>query len=163
MKNLLICITACLLIVGCSKQRNELSKVELFIETLKEDETEGLEIPDFNLDDISELLDYRNEHLNISNFTRSPLSSFYMEEVEVGMYVLWIIESLRMEAIDDPVFYLFASLNPRIVRLSKGELVDQDSILPEVAEAYYEWWNSSLSIEEKLQINPLEEFDLNWN
>lgn len=135
----------------------------MFIETLKEDNTENLESPKFTVDDISELLDYRNEKSNISKFPRNPLSSFYMEDVEVGMYVLWTIESVRMEAIDDPNFYLFASLNSRVIRVSTSELLDQNDILPEVAEAYFAWWNSSITTQEKLEINPLEGMDLNWN
>lgn len=163
MKNLMICSITCFLFVFCGKQNNDLSKVEAFIETLKENKTERIEAPDFNDGDISELLNFRNDQLKISNFPRNPLSSFYMEEVTIGMYVLWIVESIRMEAIDDPDFYLFASLNPRIARESTVELVDQSAILLEVAVAYFDWWNTSLSIEQKLQINPLEELDLRWN
>ena len=162
MKTLFFCITACVLFVSCSKKSSDLSKVDMFIETLKEDKT-APEKPDFNVDNISELMEYRNEQLTISNFPRNALSSFYMEDVAVGMYVLWTIESLRMEAINDPNFYLFASLNPRIARTSTGQLVDQDIIRSEVAEAYSAWWTSKLTLEEKLQINPLEGLDLIWN
>jgi len=137
--------------------------VDMFIDVLKEDSTENLESPKFTVDDISELLDYRNDELIISKFPRNPLSSLYMEDVEVGMFVLWTIESLRMEAIDDPNFYLFASLNPRVIRVSTSELLDQNNILPIVAEAYFEWWNSSLTTEEKLEMYPLEGMDLKWN
>jgi len=137
--------------------------VDMFIDVLKEDSTENLESPKFTVDDISELLDYRNDELIISKFPRNPLSSLYMEDVEVGMFVLWTIESLRMEANDDPNFYLFASLNPRVIRVSTSELLDQNNILPIVAEAYFEWWNSSLTTEEKLEMYPLEGTDLNWN
>lgn len=153
----------CLLFVCCEKQNVELSNVEIFAEKLREDKPESAEIPDFTEDHITDLLNYRNERLNISNFNRNPLSSFYIEEVQVGMYILWTIESIRQKAIEAPNFYLFASLNPRIVNLNTGELVDQDVILPQVAEAYFEWWNSSLSVEEKLQVNPLEKLDLQWN
>jgi len=163
MKYLFLCIAVCFLFICCSKQTDELSKVAIFIEALKENRTEGIEAPDFNTDHISELLDYRNERLNISNFTRNPLSSFYMEEVNVGMYVLWTIESIRLKAIDDPNFYLFASLNPRVRTLNSNVEVDQEVVFPDVAKAYFEWWNSSLSFEEKLKINPLEELDLVWN
>jgi len=137
--------------------------VDMFIDVLKEDSTENLESPKFTVDDISELLDYRNDELIISKFPRNPLSSLYMEDVEVGMFVLWTIESLRMEANDDPNFYLFASLNPRVIRVSTSKLLDQNNILPIVAEAYFEWWNSSLTTEEKLEMYPLEGTDLNWN
>jgi len=163
MNKLLICTTACFLLICCSKQNNKLSEVETFIETLTENKTERIEAPTFNEDHISELLTYRNDQSKSSNFPRNPLSSFYMEEVTVGMYVLWTIESIRMEATNDPDFYLFASLTPRIVRVNSGDLVDQEDILPEVAAAYFEWWNASLTFEEKLQINPLEDLNLDWN
>ena len=163
MKTLFFYIIACLFLVCCSKKSNDLSMVDMFIDVLKEDSTENLESPKFTVDDISELLDYRNDELIISKFPRNPLSSLYMEDVEVGMFVLWTIESLRMEAIDDPNFYLFASLNPRVIRVSTSELLDQNNILPIVAEAYFEWWNSSLTTEEKLEMYPLEGMDLKWN
>lgn len=162
MKYLFICI-ALLLSVCCNQQSLEFSEVKTFIETLKEDQKGMTDVPSFKVDHISELLKFRNKEMKILNFPRNPLSSFYMEEVTLGMYVLWIIESIRMEAISDPNFYLFASLNPRIIRESTRELLNQDIILPEVSVAYYEWWNSNLPFEEKLQINPLEELDLNWN
>ena len=163
MRNLLICISACLLFTFCGQQKSELSKVESFIETLKENNNERIEAPDFNEENISELLEYRNDSSIISNFPRNPLSSFYMEEVSIGMYILWTVETIRLKANNDPDFYLFASLNPRVMRLSSGELVDQGAVLPEVAAAYAVWWNSSLSIQEKLGVNPLEELDLSWN
>ncbi len=163
MEKILICIAMCFLVVSCNKQGSELSNVGTFIEILKENKIEKIEAPIFSKNDISELLNHRSDDLNISNFPRNPLSSFYMEEVAIGMYILWTIESIRMETINDPNFYLFASLNPRIIRIPSGELVNQDVILAEVAKAYLNWWNSSLSLEEKLQINPLEKLDLKWN
>jgi len=162
MKNLLICTVAFFLIVGCTRKSMESSKVETFIETLKNDEIGNVQVPDFNDENISELLQYREDDLNISNYPKNPLSSFILDEVSVGMYVLWTIESIRQKEIEDPNFYLFASLNPMVIKRSTGEAVDQDAILPELAEAYFDWWNSSKSIEEKLQINPLEGLGLRW-
>jgi len=162
MKYLLACM-ACLILVCCIKESSNPPEVETYIEALKNNNMETIEVPDFNTDHISELLKFRNDKLKISNFPRNLLSSFYMEEVTLGMYVLWIIESIRMKEINAPAFYLFASLNPRIVRGSTGELVDQEVVFPEVSAAYFEWWNSRLSLEEKLQIKPLEELDLDWN
>jgi len=112
---------------------------------------------------ISELLDHSEDNRLISNFPRNPLSSFYMEKVSLGIYVLWTIESIRKDKSKDPEFYLFASLNPRIVRSSTGELVDQDAILTVVRKAYTNWWSSSLAIEDKLVVDPLQDLDLRWN
>ncbi|NND08681.1 MAG: DUF4943 family protein [Saprospiraceae bacterium] len=155
--------SACLLLVSCSKQNAELSKVEALIEALKEGNWETIKAPDFSDYSIAELLEFRNDKSQISSFPSNPISSFYMEEVSLGMYVLWTIGSIRMRTIEDPDFYLFASLNPRIVRGSTGELVDQEVVFPEVSAAYFAWWNSSLSTDAKLQINPLEQLDLIWN
>lgn len=156
-------MTACLLLVSCKKQNTDLSKVETFIEMLKANKSDRFEPNDFISDDISELLNYINEQERISNFPRNPLSSFYVEEVPLGLYVLWTIESIRLDEIDDPEFFLFASLNPRIARSNTAAEIDQNAILPNVAAAYDEWWNSKLSLEEKLEINPLAELDLIWN
>jgi hypothetical protein len=141
----------------------DMTEVEVYIQTLKEDKTQTFETSDFGSENISELLKYSKDMLVIANFPRNPLSSYYLEEVNLGMYVLWIIESIRMKEIDDPSFYLFASLNPRIISLSSGEIVDQKMILSVVAKAYSDWWNSNLELEEKLQTNPLEGLDLSWN
>ncbi len=162
MKYLLIC-AACLLQVCCSKQGSELSKVEIFIEALREGNTEVVKAPDFNHDHIPELLTFCNDKSEISSFPRNPLSSFYMEKVTLGMYVAWTIESIRLATIEDPDFYLFASLNPRIASESTGAVLDQEVVFPAVATAYFEWWHSQLSTEEKLQINPLEKLGLIWN
>ncbi|MFT4536549.1 MAG: hypothetical protein ACI9P5_003925 [Saprospiraceae bacterium] len=163
MKNIPIYVTIFLLLLSCNKQKSDLSVVETFIKTLKEDKTETIETIDLSSENISELLTHRNDKQNISNFKRNPLSSFYLDEVILGMYILWTIESIRMKEIDGPGYYLYASLNPRRINVSSGELVDQDIILSEVAKAYFEWWNSNLLLEEKLQINPLDSLDLSWN
>lgn len=163
MKSLLICFFVFLSFVSCNRQDFNRSGIQQFIETLKEDKSQTLQMDDFRSEEISELLMYRTDKTNIINFPRNPLSSFYLEEVQMGMYVLWIVESIRMKEIEDPGYYLFASLNPRIVNTSSGEIVDQNAILSEVAEAYSEWWNSNLPVEEKLKIDPLEDTNLDWN
>lgn len=163
MRNMPICVIAFLLLLSCDRQEAAPSVVEIFIKNLKEDKAETMETTELSSENISELLTHSDDEQNIYNFTRNPLSSFYLVEVKLGMYVLWTIESIRMKEIDDPRFYLYASLNPRIISASSGELVDQDVILPDVSKAYFEWWNSSLLLEEKLQINPLDGLDLSWN
>ena len=163
MEKFMIGISLCFLFVCCNKKSIELSKVDTFINILKEDRNERLEAPNLIVEDISELLKYRNDQKIISNFPRNPLSSFAMEEVTIGIYALWNIESIRIGEINSLDHYLFASLNPRIIRVSTGELVNQSEILSEVATAYVIWWSSSLSLEEKIQTNPLERLDLSWN
>lgn len=163
MEKLIIGISLCFFFVSFNKNSIELSKVDTFINILKEDRNERLEASNLNIEDISDLLEYRNDQQVISNFPRNPLSSFALEEVTIGIYTLWNIESIRIREIDSLDHYLFASLNPRIIRTSTGELVNQNEILSEVATAYVTWWTSSLSLEEKLQTNPLEGLDLSWN
>ncbi|MDF1697729.1 MAG: DUF4943 family protein [Saprospiraceae bacterium] len=160
MNRLFICFTAFLLLVSCNKEKTE---VEIFINSLIEDKTETFETTDFSSDHITELLKYRDNELIINNFPRNPVSSLYIYEVTVGMYVLWTIESIRLKEINDLGLYMYPSLNPRITRTSSGELVDQELILPTVAKAYFDWWYSSLPLEEKLSTNPLEGLDLSWN
>ncbi len=163
MKIILTYLSVALLFAACNKQTQELSKVESFIEKLQGESEGRFEAADFTKDDISELMKYRNEEAKVSNFPRNPLSSFYLEEVSIGMYVLWLIEGLRMEAIQDPGFYQFASLNPRVARVSGDEELDQDGIRADVSTAYLVWWTSSLSEEAKLKTNPLDGLDLMWN
>ena len=163
MKNLVFCLATLFLSIGCNLQSSNLSDVESFVKELKEESAETFESPDFGSEDIAELLEYSGETTIVSTFPRNPLSSFYQDEVHLGIYILWTIESIRMREIDDPAFYLFASLNPRLIRVSTGELEDQGFILSEVADAYTAWWNSGQEVEEKLQISPLEDLDLAWN
>ena len=84
MKNLFICFTSLLLLVSCNKHKPDLSEVEIFIKNLKEDKTQTIETVDLDSDNITELLQYSNSKLNISNFPRNPLSSFYIDEVILG-------------------------------------------------------------------------------
>ena len=164
MKHIIIYLLTSFLIVGCTNQNSDLSTVETFIESLKEGDNQStFEKPDFSSGDIEELLEYRNDETIVTNFPRNPLSSFYMEEVSIGMYVLWTIEGIRMDEIEDPDFYLFASLNPRVYQISTDEIPDQLSVLPEIATIYNNWWNSTLEISEKLEIHPLENEDYIWN
>ncbi len=161
MRKLIICSFLSLVFIGCNN-KDKLTIVDTFIEDLKQSSTK-IVIPDFDVNDIAELLNFRNDQFITSNFPVNPLSSYYMEEVTVGMYVLWTIESVRMEEIKDPNFYLFASLNPRVLTESTGATVDQNMILHDVAKAYFDWWNSNLPIEDKLKINPLQVLDLRWS
>lgn len=163
MKKMFIHVLLGFLLVACNKTDSELSPVDSFMNSLKKGKSESFEIPNFTNEDITDLLNHRNDEDKISNFPRNPLSSFYMEEVSIGMYALWNIEAIRMKEIESPDFYLYASLNPRIAKINSGEICDQDEILPKVAVAYLNWWNSSLPLEEKLQINPLEALNLRWN
>lgn len=163
MKNFVTYIALCFVFVCCNEKNVKLSVVDTFVTALKEDRDEKVDTPNFTNEDISEFLAYRNDDQSISNFPRNPLSSFYLEEVSVGMYTLWNIESIRLKEIDSPDFYLFASLNPRIIKVSTSELVDQDAILSQIATAYLIWWTSPLPLAEKLQTNPLEGLDLSWN
>ncbi len=99
----------------------------------------------------------------ISNFPRNQLSSFYLDEVSIGMYILWIVEGIRLEAIEDPDFYLFASLNPRVASTNSMEIINQVDILPIISNAYFNWWNENIPTEEKLQISPITNINVQWN
>lgn len=163
MKKVFLFLTICFLGIQCSKRDNQFPEVDAFVVSLKESESETLLAPDFDVDDIPGLLKYRNDETKVSIFPRNPISSFFMKEVSVGMYVLWMVETTRLKAIDDPDFYLFASLNPRIAQKGSGDLIDQDAILPQVASRYFEWWHTNVSLNKRLRTAPLKRTDLIWN
>ncbi len=148
---------------SCSIAKEQRNAVDLFIDDLKDQKTRVLEVPEFTKEDIDDLLSYRNDDELITEFPRNLLSSFYQEEVSIGMYVLWIIESVRITENENLDAFKFASLNPRVAELPSGNILNQVDVLPEVANAYDEWWNSTEDLEDKLNIDPLNTLVYFWN
>lgn len=167
MKNMKTFFLSILLIsfFGCEKNNSEdLSNisVEKYIELLKEGKYNSSDLPNFSSEDISKLLEYRNETQIITDFPVNMISSYGMSECTLGMFVLWTIESIRAVAIDSE--YLigrFPSLNPLVQQ--RGEPFDL-KVQEIIALAYYEWWeeNKEKDFNEFKNIDPLAEVEYRW-
>lgn len=150
---------------GCEKDKENLD-VETYISLLKSNQYNENELPDFEPADIPALLNHRNDTMTIMDFPRNGISSLWAPECRLGMYVLWTIESIRAVAIESK--YLigrFPSLNPILALRDAQELdlvVDGKS-QTEAADAYYDWWDTTVVFKNKMEIDPLENTKYRWH
>jgi len=151
--------------LGCEKQTGN-PEVDTYINQLISGKYESYELPDFSTSDISDLLKYRNETTNITDFPHNPISSFWQKECKLGMIVLWTIESIRAVEIDSE--YLigrFPSQNPVLALRDAPELhmVFDDQSHKDAAKAYNDWWNSFHPFIDKIKIDPLRKTNYRWH
>ena len=161
----LIILTTLFGLIGCEKQGDN-PEVETYINQLKSNSYEASELPAFKPSDIPALLKYRNSTLVITNFPHNGISSFWGPDCKLGMYVLWTIESIRAVEINSK--YLigrFPSQNPILALRDAQELdlVYDNKSHEEAAKAYYEWWYSSYKLDDKMNIDPLENTAYRWH
>ncbi len=142
--------------------------VETYIELLKSNQYDSLNLPSFTYNDIPALLQYRNENQIISNFPHNPISSLWGPECKLGMYVLWTIESIRAVSINSEYLIMrFPSQNP-ILALRNSvelELISDDASHTIAANAYYDWWenNKNKDFDDFKNVDPLENTDYRWH
>jgi len=120
--------------------------VDRYIELLKANQYDSLDLPAFTYSDIPALLKFRNETQVITNFPLNGISSFYVPDCKLGIYVLWTIESIRAVSINSGHMIMrFPSLNPILaLRDSTGfKLVFDETSHKVVAKAYYDWWENN--------------------
>ncbi len=169
LKILIFCISL-ISILGCDKDETEELKnvdVEKYVEQLKTGEYESPDLPAFSYKDIPALLVYRNETQIITVFPHNGISSLWMPECSLGMYVLWTIESIRAVAIDSE--YLigrFPSQNPIVQQREEPfDLESGNEIQELVSKAYYDWWNENKYKEFSsfCNIDPLLETEYRWH
>lgn len=141
--------------------------VDRYVSLLKAGKYDESELPNFNAIDIEKLLTYRNETQEISNFPRNPISSSFNEEVTLGMYILWTIESIRARSYGSEFLNgSFPSQNPVIINKDNIDFtMEVDPIQKIVADSYYNWWetNKSKDFSEFDEIDPLEETVYRWH
>jgi hypothetical protein len=160
-----------LAIGACKKDKEEAIKtnvdVQQFIQLLKSNDYDSLKFPVFTPQDIEALLAYRNETQIITDFPRNPISSLYQPECTLGMYVLWIIESIRLESAKDKMTLGFPSQNPALQLKNAAEMkIVSDSISqPIAAKAYFDWWenNKNKVFNQAKNIDPLQNTEYRWH
>ena len=169
LKILILCVSI-ISILGCDKDESDELKnvdVEKYVEQLKKGEYESFDLPVFTYKDIPELLVFRNETQIITDFPHNGISSLWMPECSLGMYVLWTIESIRAIAIDSE--YLigrFPSQNPIVQQREEPfELESGDEIQELVSKAYYDWWedNKHKDFDNFKNIDPLSDLEYRWH
>lgn len=152
---------------NCEKPEQQ-TEVEKYVSALKNGQYADRDLPAFTDKHIDELLKYRNEKDSITAFPRNQSSSFYQKKCELGIYILWTIESIRAVAIDS--LYLtgrFPSQNP-ILKLrtsEESELVFDVEAYQIASNAYYTWWinNKDKSVDEIMKTDPLENTPYKWH
>jgi hypothetical protein len=142
--------------------------VEKYIELLKSNQFDSINIPAFSCLDIPALLKYRNETQTITNFPSNPISSLYAPNCSLGMYVLWTIESIRAVSINSKYLIMrFPSQNPILAYRASQELslVYSAESQQIAAKAYYDWWENikHKSFDEFKNIDPLVSTEYRWH
>jgi len=165
---LIILLIPCILFINCEEKERKQTEVEKYVISLKSNQYENVTLPAFTYNDIEELLKYRDAKDIITNFPRNPISSLYQEKCELGVYILWTIESIRAVAINSEFLTgRFPSQNPILeLRASKElELVSDAEAYQVISNAYYNWWkdNENKSSIEIMKTDPLENTKYKWH
>ena len=128
-------------------------------------------LPELKWDDIPKLLEIADDDTKITGFTYNVLSSYMQNECALGIYALWLIESIRISEGKQVVSPgdRFPSLNPIIRKKSNpadpaSEIADNVTGMKIASKAYLNWWNKVKTMNpiDACKINPLENTDLSW-
>lgn len=168
---ILIFLFSLISIMGCEKNDSEKinnPNVDKYIELLRANKYDSLNLPAFTYKDIPALLNYRNEKQLISNYPHNPISSLYGPDCKLGIYVLWTIESIRAVAINSKYLIMrFPSQNPILAQRYSNELVlvYDDKSHEIAAKVYFDWWenNKHKNFNEFKNIDPLADTDYKWH
>jgi len=142
--------------------------VDRYIELLKANQYDSLNLPAFTCQDIPALLAYRNDTTVIRDFPCNPISSYYVPKCTLGMYVIWTIESIRSVAIQsDRLIQRFPSQSPILALRDSTEMIlVYDTLSQEVvAKAYNDWWenNERTNFKDFKSIDPLAGTNYKWH
>jgi len=155
----------CTLLFSCKEESTLDGDIEKYISQLKAGSYDSFELPEFSAAQIPDLLEYRNDTTPIHDFPHNPISSLWMDECRLGVYVLWTIESIRQcETGADGLIGRFPSQNPLLGYCNTyiDRPVGALTIQKEAAEAYMNWWSDSSGLNKKLEINPLDSTSYCW-
>ena len=166
MKKLLFLL---LILVACQEEEfnPNAPSVDQFVKSLRSGEySQNQPIPNFQPEQISELLRYANSLEEISAFPTNPVSSFLPQKLRVGECLLWTIESILVSHGQELTsIERYTSLNPILInsptQRNEGQSATDEEVL-EAVQAYSDWWNDPASFEQKRTINPLANTSLMW-
>mgnify|MGYP000210916606 CR=1 FL=1 len=156
-------------LISCDDNK-EISNVTVdkYVELLKVNQYDSINLPAFTYNDIPTLLKYRNDTQVITNFPHNGISSLYAPNCTLGMYVLWTIESIRAVSINSKYLIMrFPSQNPILALRDSVDLmlVNDDTSHKIAAKAYFDWWenNKQKNFGEFKDIDPLVETKYRWH
>ncbi len=145
---------------------SEARQVETFVSQLKNESYTSIFLPDFKPAHIPFLLEYADNDERIYNFPVNPLSSFKQPDCQLGIYVLWVIESIRLRQFEmrPGKIEWYPSQNPMIQRYIRPEFwkANTRGIQITAVQSYRSWWDSPVPNKEKFPVNPLEGSGLSW-
>ncbi len=140
--------------------------VESFVSQLKNENYSSIFLPDFDARHIPFLLEYIDQDQKIYTFPVNPLSSFKQDECQLGIFVMWVIESIRLRAIEmrPAKIEWYPSNNPMIQRYIRPDFwkANTRGIHITASKAYKQWWEAAKTPEEKFAENPLQGTKLSW-
>jgi len=171
MKKIIFLFVAIVSLMACSQNDSDEQPekmVKWYIELLKSNQYNAMELPAFNHSHISELIKYVDAEQKIKDFPANPISSMYVGEIRLGLYVAWTIESIRKVAIgSDDLIGRFPSLVPGLKERNPHEFITVSDATshPIVAQAYRDWWevNKSKPFDEYKTIDPLIITPYQWH
>jgi len=128
-------------------------------------------LPELKWEDIPKLLEIANDETKITNFTYNVLSSYMQNECYLGIYSLWLIESIRISE-GKPVLSpgeRFPSLNPILREKSNPggratQVITETTAMHTAYDAYLKWWKKvkTMNPGDACKVKPLENTDLSW-
>jgi len=149
-------------------------QIDTLISQLKNDQyapSNRFAIPDLKWEDIPKLLAVGNDPAKITKFTMNPYSSVIQEDCYLGIYALWLIESIRISngiPVIDPL-KRFPSERPVLFVKTEGSkflsLFSNTADHMETAyNAYDRWWEKVKTMEPgaACKINPLDSCNVHW-
>lgn len=160
-------------LLSCNKEETDEiynAEVENYIELLKANQYESLDLPDFSFKHLPALLIYINDTSVVNKFPHG-LSSYHPQNpiYRLGVLVLWTIESIREVSSDSETFmFRFPSQHP-FVQLNEEPFTwiqDHDNEAYEtIRQVYFEWWdnNKHKKFSEFHNTNPLEHTNYRWH
>ena len=152
--------------LSCEKTTLDNMSVRTYVKLLKSgnydfNNSKGLpDLPPFKSTDIPELLTYANEVQIITQYPHNPISSYIGPDPRLGVFILWTIESIRING--NRSFGRFPSMSPTLGSKGSQQLADVNTAHPIVYQAYLDWWNSNNDFEQLRNINPLENTNYTW-
>ena len=156
-------------LISCNDNRETGNlTVDRYVELLKANQYDSINLPAFTYSDIPALLKYRNDTQVITNFPHNNISSLYAPDCTLGMYILWTIESIRAVSIKSTYLIMrFPSQNPILALRDSPELnlVYNETSQAAAANAYYDWWenNKQKNFNKFKDIDPLTGTKYKWH
>ncbi len=158
-----IILLSVLIWTSCNKSENQ-NQAEQYMNMVISETYDEFYLPDLEPIDISTLLKYRNDKTILEKHPTNPISSMIGDNITVGNIALWTIESIRISELngDTNKFERYPSLNP-MIKDSTNVITDIFILQDKVADIYYNWWNNTeLTVNERININPLESTNYRW-